>query len=182
MEYFDILNIDGSKRGIKKERTAVHKDGDLHGSVHIWVIRDNQVLLQKRSMCKDSYPGFYDASCTGHIDFGENPETAAMRELSEELNIKTDMSSLNFITQIHVNEKNVFHDKVFINNELTNVYLLNGECDLSTLDFQTTEIDELLWMECDTLKNDLLNENSQRKYCLSLDEFRIVLKYIADNN
>ena len=41
-EYFDILNPDGTPTGKIKERNAVHHDGDLHGSVHIWLFRETE--------------------------------------------------------------------------------------------------------------------------------------------
>lgn len=45
-------------------------------------------LLQKRSEGAPNYPGYWDASAGGHIDAGELPETAAYRELAEELSVK----------------------------------------------------------------------------------------------
>ena len=39
MEFFDIRNPDGSLTGRVKERNLVHRDGDLHGTVHIFIVR-----------------------------------------------------------------------------------------------------------------------------------------------
>lgn len=186
MEFFDILNEDGSKSGIKKERNAVHKDGDLHASVHIWIIRRfdgvKKVLLQRRSMDKDSYPGCLDASCTGHIDAGEEIGTAAVRELSEELNIKADFSDFIFITQFHVNERNVFHnDEVFINNEINNVFILSDKISVDELKAQESEIDELLWADCESVRSELENNFPENKYCIDLNEFNTVMKFYEDN-
>ena len=53
-EYFDIRDWDGNRTGEMKERELVHRDGDIHGTAHVWVIRSNketcrpEVLLQKR--------------------------------------------------------------------------------------------------------------------------------------
>lgn len=38
-EYFDLLSPTGEPLGITKERNAVHRDGDWHPSVHIFVIQ-----------------------------------------------------------------------------------------------------------------------------------------------
>ncbi len=58
-ERFDLLNEDGSLKGVSKARSLVHRDGDLHRAVHIWVLaRGNppKLLLQKRSEEKDTFP------------------------------------------------------------------------------------------------------------------------------
>lgn len=47
----------------------------------------NNILIQKRSMQKDTYPGYYTVSASGHIDKGESYEQAARREMEEELGI-----------------------------------------------------------------------------------------------
>ena len=44
-----------------------------------------EVFLQKRSRLKDVHPGTWDTSASGHLDAGEDYETAAARELEEEL-------------------------------------------------------------------------------------------------
>ncbi|EDY82714.1 hydrolase, NUDIX family, putative [Verrucomicrobiia bacterium DG1235] len=46
--------------------------------------------MQKRSKTKDTWPGAWDSSCSGHVDSGEDYLTAAHRELDEELGYKAD--------------------------------------------------------------------------------------------
>ena len=68
MEMIDLRRRDGSLTGEVKARELVHRDGDLHGTSHVWLVRYREdrksadVLLQKRSMKKDSFPGSYDIS------------------------------------------------------------------------------------------------------------------------
>lgn len=38
-------------------------------------------------MTKDTWPGAWDSSCSGHVDSGEDYDAAARRELGEELGI-----------------------------------------------------------------------------------------------
>ena len=76
------------------ERSVAHSKGILHRTAHVWIIRKVegrwQVLLQKRSENKDSYPGMFDTSSAGHIPAGVEPPESALRELSEELGIFAD--------------------------------------------------------------------------------------------
>jgi isopentenyl-diphosphate delta-isomerase len=47
-----------------------------------------QVFLQKRSLAKDTAPGCWDSSCSGHLDAGEDYAAAAVRELGEEIGLR----------------------------------------------------------------------------------------------
>ena len=91
MEYLDIVNDHGLPTGNIIERSEAHRNGVLHRTSHIWIIRKSgdkyQVLLQKRSADKDSYPGRYDTTSAGHILAGDEPLDSAIREFSEELGL-----------------------------------------------------------------------------------------------
>lgn len=168
MEYFDVLKEDGTKTGIVKERDQVHKDGDWHGSVHIWIIRDDKVLLQKRGADKESYPSCYDAACTGHVDAGEDYLTAAVRETKEEISIKSEKENFQFLFE----QKLCFFSGAFISKEINQVYLLDESVDLEGLTYQKEEIEGLIWIGCDQLLFDL--EQGSAQYCISLEEYRKV--------
>ena len=88
VEYLDIVDDDDVSIG-KASREECHKRRLLHRSVYIFLFnKDRKLLLQKRSMSKDLYPGYYTASASGHVNYGESYEEAAQRELQEELGIK----------------------------------------------------------------------------------------------
>ena len=71
-------------------RRDVHANGWLHRAVHIFVLNDlGEVFLQKRSHLKDVKPGKWDSSAAGHLDAGEDYLPCAVRELEEELGIRT---------------------------------------------------------------------------------------------
>lgn len=70
-------------------RKRVHGDPALiHRSVHVLVFDpDGRLLLQKRSLSKDTQPGKWDTSVGGHVGFGQSYEEAACREAAEELGL-----------------------------------------------------------------------------------------------
>ena len=86
-EIFDV--VDDADRVVRQERRSiVHAHNLLHRAVSIFVLKpDGRMLLQRRSNSKDQYPGCYTSSASGHVDSGEDYETAAVRELSEELSL-----------------------------------------------------------------------------------------------
>ena len=60
----------------------------LHPVVHLHVFNSKgELLLQKRSANKDIQPNKWDTSVGGHVDYGEEIETALLRESAEELGI-----------------------------------------------------------------------------------------------
>jgi isopentenyl-diphosphate delta-isomerase len=84
-ELFDV--VDDQDRMISHAtRREVHARGLLHRAVHVLIHNgEGGLLLQRRSPHKDTFPGCWDSSCSGHLDAGESYATAARRELGEEL-------------------------------------------------------------------------------------------------
>jgi 16S rRNA (adenine1518-N6/adenine1519-N6)-dimethyltransferase len=86
-EIFDVVDEHDEVTG-QSTRGEVHALGLLHRAVHVLVFnKRGDVLLQQRSMLKDAHPGVWDSSVSGHLDSGEAYETAAVRELAEEMGI-----------------------------------------------------------------------------------------------
>ncbi|MBC8288789.1 MAG: NUDIX domain-containing protein, partial [Planctomycetes bacterium] len=61
--------------------------------------------LQLRSTTKDQYPSCWTASASGHLDAGEDYETAARRELEEELGLT---SPIEFLTKLPAGPETAF--------------------------------------------------------------------------
>ena len=91
MEYLDIVDENGIPTGEIIERSIAHQTGVRHRTTHIWIVRKRdenvEILLQKRSQNKDSFPGCYDISSAGHIPAGDEFAESGLRELAEELGI-----------------------------------------------------------------------------------------------
>lgn len=89
-ELFDLLTADDQPLHQTKARSLVHRDGDWHCAIHIWVIHPvtGKLLVQQRSATKDSHPSCWDVSCAGHLSAGETSDQAAQAEIGEELGIE----------------------------------------------------------------------------------------------
>ncbi len=87
-ELFDV--VDENDTPIRREKRAVvHREKLLHRAIHVLVFNSaGEVYGQRRSLTKDTCPGCWTTSCSGHVDAGEDYDTAAVRELGEELGIR----------------------------------------------------------------------------------------------
>jgi ADP-ribose pyrophosphatase YjhB (NUDIX family) len=86
-EVFNVVNEHDEVIG-EAFRADVHAQGLRHRAVSIFVFNSaGQLLMQLRSATKDEYPSCWTSSCSGHVDAGEDYDTAAHRELMEELGL-----------------------------------------------------------------------------------------------
>jgi isopentenyl-diphosphate delta-isomerase type 1 len=87
-ELLEIVDRSGNVIGLN-ERSVIHGNSSLiHRVVHVLVFnRNEELLLQKRSVNKDVAPGKWDTSVGGHVSPGEDILEAAKREMKEELGI-----------------------------------------------------------------------------------------------
>ena len=147
-ELFDIVTWDGKVTGVRKRRADVHRDGDWHQAIHIWVVgRDNGddfLILQRRSLDKDTSPGRLDPTVGGHLGAGESIE-AAMREAHEEIGISISPADVAFAgTRRAVNE-----EPGVVDRELQYVYFYRHDAPLDSYRPNPAEVDALVRVSID---------------------------------
>jgi isopentenyldiphosphate isomerase len=126
-ELFDVVTYDGRPTGRTKRRADVHRDGDWHRAVHVWVagIDDGGPFLtfQRRSLAKDTWPGRLDATVGGHFRAGEGL-VETLREVEEEIGIAVGMDELRVLgKRICINEG----EPGVVDHELQDVFLLRDD-------------------------------------------------------
>lgn len=143
-DIFDIVNDRDEVIG-RAPRSEVHARGLMHRAVHVLVFnKHGEMFLQKRSKTKDREPSRWGAACSGHVDSGEDYDTAALRELGEELGWQPD-ALLQRILRIEACSET--------DQEFVWVYRCNGEGPFTLNEdeietgswFSITQIDQ--WME-----------------------------------
>ena len=154
-EMLDLVNEQGDPLGRAVPRSEAHRLGLRHRTSHVWLVRRKngvlEVLLQKRSDEKDSFPGCYDISSAGHIPAGQGFVDSALREVKEELGVTAQPQDLILCG---------------------NVYLLWLDRDAEKFTLQKEEISAVRWMPlADCLRN---VENGALNSCIFPEELRMV--------
>jgi len=140
MELVDVLTRGGVATGIAKPKPDVHRDGDWHRAVHVWIVQpDGRVLVQKRALVKENNPGLWDVSAAGHISAGETQIDAAIRETREELGLEIAASELRHVATLR--EQSVLNGGTYIDNELHEIFLVRRDVDVSALRLQKEEVE-----------------------------------------
>ena len=93
-EFFDV--VDQDDRVVDRvARSEVHRRKLRHRAVHVFLFRqDGCLLIHKRTDTKEEFPSVWTSSCSGHVSAGENYDATAVRELWEELGVKSAVARL----------------------------------------------------------------------------------------
>lgn len=176
MEILDIVDEFGVPTGEKVERGTAHEKGIRHRTSHVWIVRCKekrlQVLLQKRSEEKDSYPGCYDISSAGHIPAGVGFIPSALRELREELGVKADAEQLICCGQRRFTFQKEFHGKRFHDNQVSNVYILWLDMEERDFCLQKEEISDVRWFDFEECERDV--RENRIPHCIYMEELEMV--------
>ncbi len=156
-ELIDILDENGNYTGKTCLKSEAHKFGYFHPTVHIWIFTSNKkILLQKRANTKKVFPGLWDISVAGHVAANEKIETAAIREIKEEINFDITPDQLH---KIGTRKHQVNHPNGIIDNEFHHVYIAELTVPIKDLSIQKEEVDALQLFNLETLKNTKNLEN-----------------------
>lgn len=175
-EFLDLVDEDGNPTGEREDRAIIHATGLRHRTAHLWLMRrhDGQVeiLLQKRSEDKDSYPGCYDISSAGHIPAGMDFIPSALRELQEELGLTATADELILCGQRRFFHHQMFHGKPFEDHQVSNVYVLVRDVDPAEMTLQASEVQSVIWMPlCEVAARVHANDPA---FCVAPDEVEIL--------
>ncbi|MGJ8659965.1 NUDIX hydrolase [Cellulophaga fucicola] len=161
-ELIDILDSDGNKTGKTALKSAAHRNGWFHQTVHIWFYtNDNKVLLQKRAKSKVIFPLLWDVSVAGHIGSGEKIEASALREIEEEISIivlKSDLQKIGCFKSIQKHSPNL------IDCEYHHTFISKLKLDFTALKKQDSEVEDLQLKSISEFKRDLNDSEMQKLY------------------
>ncbi len=175
-ECFDVLNPDGTPSGETVTRREAHRLGVLHGASHVCIYRkregETEILLQKRSAQKDSFPNAYDLSAAGHVESGSTFRETARKELWEELGIQADDTMLTELFTCRISTVDQFHGEIFRNEELCRVYAMHEDIGPEDLTLQADEVSGVKWFPLSYVLERI--RAGDPYFCTNRDEFAML--------
>jgi len=159
-EKLDIVDEDDNVIG-QDTRENIHQKGLLHREIHVIIYNDkDEILFQKRSKNKDTYPRLLDISIGGHVDLGENYEDTAIKELKEESGILANKEDLKFLKKT----RSKSFDKItgMINNTYRSIYSYKYVGNIKDLKIEEGKADSLEFWSLNSILN--LTKNEKNKF------------------
>jgi len=134
MERWDIYDSERRKTGRTGVRGEPIAEGDLHLVIHVCIFNSSgEMLIQRRAPEKKGWGGRWDVSCGGCAVAEDTSQSAAEREVLEELGLAISLDGVR--PKLTVNFNHCFDD----------IYLIEQDVDISALRLQREEVAEVKW-------------------------------------
>ena len=144
MELIEIVDENGDFTGQIIDKEEAHDKNLLHNEVGIFIINDDgKVLLQKRSANKRFSPNKWGL-CAGHVDAYESLETAALREIKEEVGLDLSLKELIPYGEREINISDS-------NSHITYFYYVICNKKAEEFVIQEEELSEVKWFNIDEI-------------------------------
>lgn len=177
-ELFDVYTRDGKYLGVRT-RSECHTEnpGFYHKPAWTWVYNSKgEILIQKRSMKKKRFPGYWDTSCAGHVDAGETPKQGAIREAKEEIGLEVSEDDVQFMFEF-------IEDEGYW--EIGQVFFIKADKEIDEFTIQEDEVDEIKWVSFEELKKIIFSDkwpSAREEYKkLVIEHFEKIFNNIKDN-
>lgn len=144
MELIQIVDKKGNFTGQVMDKEEAHDKNLLHNEVGIFIINDKrEVLLQKKSANKRFSPNKWGL-CAGHVDAYESLETAALREIKEEVGLDLSLKELIPYGEREINISDS-------NSHITYFYYVICNKKAEEFVIQEEELSEVKWFNIDEI-------------------------------
>jgi isopentenyl-diphosphate delta-isomerase len=154
----DVLSETGLRTGEILTRAEVHRLGKRHRTVHLYLFNArHELLLQKRALGVDNFPGFFTISTAGHVDAGEFSAASVRRETEEELGIDASKLKFDFLFS-HYRE--VTLSETYIDRQFNDVYMTRADIDLNVIRFDPAEVSEVRFVTFGEFRSMTLDTSS----------------------
>lgn len=136
-ELIDVFDENWEPTGEILEKSEAERQCKWHRAAHIWIINSQgELLLQKRSPNKKTFPNMWDISAAGHIRTGESVVKGGIREMYEELGVKITAEQLILLGT----------NKSFKNQHLETEFLIKLDIPIEDFVFNDNEVAEVKYV------------------------------------
>lgn len=146
-------------------KEALHKSGKPHRSVHIFIETYKGGFVLQRKSANSENGGKLSSAVSGHVHGGETYAVAAIREMEEEIGIKTDEGELTELAKCKPCKETA--------NEFVVLFSYLMDPDKEILKPNPDELDELIVLPRTEVEKDV--QASPEKYSPA---FRLLLVYL----
>lgn len=155
----DVLSESGLRTGEVLSRPEIHRLGKIHRAIHLYLFNSkNELLLQRRSLTVDSFPGVFSISVLGHINAGEFSAATVRREIEEELGVDASDWKIEFLfsyfTQATLSE-------TYIDRQFNDVYITRADVQTEQIRFDPLEVSEVKFVLFDEFRGMLADTESE---------------------
>lgn len=176
MELLDLVDENNNLTGKSIDREIIHKEGLWHREVAVIIINEEgKMLLEKRSPLKKQSPNKW-ALCAGHIEAGDNPEKAIVREMEEEIGVKISIDDLEFLK---VAKRDVKFNEEQYNRAFQYTYLWRTNKKESDFKVQIEELTEVRFFSIKEVKEAV--ENNDNNFAFSKEEYINEILFLAES-
>lgn len=159
-ELIDLLDDKGNKTGRTVMKHEAHVKGLWHETAHVWIYTTKrEILLQQRSKKHSDIAGLWDFSAGGHIETGQGVESAAIREVKEELGLNISKQLLKKVFDLKAQNS---HDGIK-NNEYYRVFLYKLHS-IPKFILQKEEVADAKFISIDLLEKELKDPVKRKQY------------------
>ena len=142
MELWDIYNKDRIKTGKTIIRGNKLKENEYHVVVHVCIFNsEGKMLIQQRQPFKDGWPNMWDITVGGSAISGDSSQSAAEREVFEEIGYTLDLQDKR--PSLTINFEFGFDD----------IYIVKDDIDINELKLQYEEVKQVMWAD----KNEIIS-------------------------
>ncbi len=170
-ELVDIFDENWSPTGEVLEKSESERQCKWHRAAHIWIVNSRgELLLQRRSPYKKTFPNMWDISAAGHVRAGESVVEGGIREMHEELGVDITASQLTLIST----------NRSFNNQHLQTEFLIKLDIPVEDFVFNDQEVVEVRyipWRELAKMSEDDMKANN----IIAHKGFVALFKYLEEN-
>lgn len=170
-----VLDKNGKSTDKLEKRSVVHDKCLFHNEVALWILRGNEVLLQRRSPNKKHSPNKLGL-CAGHVVGYDSLEDTLKKETSEEIGLDLTKYEVKPLMTLKRLPNNNYH--------FSHHYYIKADIPLESLTIQKEELTEVLYKPLDWVIEQTKNGTGEVVFTWN-DDVKLLfskLKKIVKNN